>query len=112
MLIVRRGQLRIVSCGRFLIWFVTSPLPPSLPLSRLLLERVNNLIKQQIPLPPADIVKIWNSLKPYSFTSTHGAFHEVDVRDPNLKGRVLESAKIAIAAMGYVEHEILAEEWK
>lgn len=75
-------------------------------------KEANNLIKQQIPLPPADIVNIWNSLKPYPFTSTHGAFHDVDVRDPNLKGRVLESAKIAIAAMGYVEHKILAEEWK
>lgn len=54
---------------------------------------------------------IWKSLRPYSFTSTHGAFHGIDVRDPKLKGRVLESAKIAIAAMGYVENDIFAEEW-
>ncbi|KAL0636321.1 hypothetical protein Q9L58_004668 [Maublancomyces gigas] len=69
-------------------------------------------IPNMIPLPPADIVKIWKSLRPYSFTSTHGAFHGVDVRDPKLKGRVLESAKIAIAAMGYAENEIFAEEWQ
>lgn len=57
-------------------------------------------------------MKIWKLLKPYSFTSTHGAFKDLDVRDSKVKGRVLESAKIAIGAMGYVENEIFIEEWE
>jgi hypothetical protein len=68
-------------------------------------------IPNMIPLPPSKIQQIWKAVKPYHFTSTHGVILGMDVRDPQLKKRVLESAKIQIRAEGYTEHELLDEEW-
>ena len=62
-----------------------------------------------IPLPPDVIGKMWQALKPFDFTSTHGAFAGMDVRDVNVKQRVLESAKIQIRAEGYQNLEALGE---
>ena len=64
-----------------------------------------------IPLPPDEIMKIWKALRPFDFDSTHGAFPGVDVRASDVKGRVLESAKIQVRAEGYREHDLLEEEW-
>ncbi|KAF2456414.1 beta-lactamase-like protein [Lineolata rhizophorae] len=66
-------------------------------------------IPNMIPLPPQDIQKIWNAVKPWDFETTHGGFMGQDVRDPQLKKRVLESMKIQIKSEGHVEHEMLDE---
>ena len=62
-----------------------------------------------IPLPPNEIYKIWKALKPFDFSSTHGAFVGTDVVDKNVKKRVLESAKIQVRAEGYTNHALLDE---
>ena len=64
-----------------------------------------------IPLPPSEIYKMWQVLKKLDFESTHGAFVGTEVRDQNVKGRVLESMKIQTRSEGYSEHEILNEQW-
>lgn len=65
-----------------------------------------------IPLPPDELAKMWSVLKPFNFTSTHGAFVGVDVESPEVKGRVLESMQIQIRAEGYKEHPLLNETWE
>ena len=60
-----------------------------------------------IPLPPSDILQIWRAIEPYDFDTTHGAFVGTDVRDENLKKRVLESMKIQTRGEGWERHEIL-----
>ena len=62
-----------------------------------------------IPLPPAKIEAIWRAVEPWDFTTTYGLVRNMDVHDPNLKKRVLESAKIQIRAEGYTEHSLLEE---
>lgn len=75
-----------------------------------------------IPLAPATIAHMWKVLKPFAFTSTHGAFvgqdvvlDAVDGRDEGgrleggVKRRVLESMKVQVRAEGWGEHEFLAE---
>lgn len=64
-----------------------------------------------IPLPPSEIYKMWQALKPFDFESTHGAFVGIDVRDKHVKARVLESMKIQARAEGYADHAILRESW-
>jgi hypothetical protein len=41
------------------------------------------------------------ALEPWEFNSTHGAFRGLDVTGTDVKKRVVESAKIAVSAMGY-----------
>lgn len=55
---------------------------------------------------------IWKAVKNYDFTTTHGAFNGMDVHDEKLKGRVLESAKIFVKAMGYHDDPIHLEAWE
>lgn len=62
-----------------------------------------------IPLPPDEIMKMWRALKPLRFGATMGAFLGMDVRDPKVKERVLESMKVQVRAMGWVEHGLLNE---
>ena len=62
-----------------------------------------------IPLPPNEILQIWQAIKPFDFDTTHGAFVGMDVRDEKLKGRMLESMKIQTRAEGWHKHEILDE---
>lgn len=62
-----------------------------------------------IPLPPNEIMKMWRALKPLQFTITMGAFVNMDVRDAKVKERVLESMKVQVRAMGWMEHELLDE---
>jgi len=68
-------------------------------------------IPNMIPLPPSEMYKMWQALKPFDFGSTHGAFVGVDVRDEHVKARVLESMKIQARAEGYADHAILMESW-
>ena len=63
-----------------------------------------------IPLPPWVIHVMWKALKPYDFDTTHGAFVGMDVRDNDLKGRVLESMKIQLRGEGWTDHPLLNEE--
>lgn len=63
-----------------------------------------------IPLPPAEIYKMWQALRMHEFESTHGAFVGTDVRDKNVKARVLESMKIQAKAEGWNNVAILDEQ--
>ncbi|MCJ1287372.1 hypothetical protein MMC26_006721 [Xylographa opegraphella] len=63
-----------------------------------------------IPLPPQKVMQIWRAVRPFEFTSTHGAFVDTDVRGGDVKRRVLESAKIQVRAEGWERCEILNEE--
>ena len=62
-----------------------------------------------IPLPPRDIMKMWQAIKPFEFDTTHGAFVGMDLRDNDLKKRMLESMKIQVRGEGWEKHEILEE---
>lgn len=64
-----------------------------------------------IPLPPSELHKMWQALRPFGFSSTHGAFSGHEVRDPRVKGRVLESMKIQVRGEGWSEHALLEESW-
>jgi len=68
-------------------------------------------VPNMIPLPPAELHKMWRALRPYDFESTHGAFVGQEVRDAKVKGRVLESMKIQTEAMGWGEHVLMKEAW-
>ncbi|OCT46201.1 hypothetical protein CLCR_01182 [Cladophialophora carrionii] len=69
-----------------------------------------------IPLPPDEVLKIWKALKPFDFKATYGVMAKISNvferpgQSLSLKGRVLQSAKIAVKAMGYNDHAIFAEE--
>jgi hypothetical protein len=68
-------------------------------------------VPNMIPLPPKVLHQMWLRTKPFEFESTHGAFVGQEVRDKNVKFRVLESMKIQTRAMGWDEHAILTESW-
>lgn len=70
-------------------------------------------VPNMIPLPPSELHKMWQAVRPYEFESTHGAFVGQEVRDKNVKGRVLESMKIQTKGMGWeqIGHPILEESW-
>ncbi|KAK3714659.1 hypothetical protein LTR37_007639 [Vermiconidia calcicola] len=63
-------------------------------------------IPNMLPLPPSELYKMWQVLKTLDFESTHAAFLGTDIRDSNVKKRVLESMKIQAKCMGYTEHEV------
>ena len=63
-----------------------------------------------IPLSPNEILKIWRAIEPYEFDTTHGAFAGMDVRDGDLKKRMLQSMQIQTRGEGWERHEILDEE--
>jgi len=62
-----------------------------------------------IPLSPDEILRIWESIKPFEFAVTYGAFPEQDIKDKALKKRVLESMQIHIGRAGWKQHEIFSE---
>ncbi|KAK4501950.1 hypothetical protein PRZ48_007760 [Zasmidium cellare] len=75
-------------------------------------------IPNRIPLHPDAILSIWHQVKPLIFHTAFGAFSGQDVRTrPNeharatggVKGRLLESCKIYIRAMGWTVHPLLEE---
>ena len=78
-------------------------------------------IPNRIPLDPDDILMIWNKIKDLEFHTMMGAFAGQDVRTMEnekprgtggVKGRLLESCKIYVRAMGWKadQHAIFAEE--
>ncbi|KIV98031.1 hypothetical protein PV10_01724 [Exophiala mesophila] len=73
-------------------------------------------IPNYIPLPPDTVLQIWQRLKRFDFKATYGVFAQITnvFEKPgqtlSLKGRVLQSAKITVKAMGYSDHSIFAEE--
>ncbi|KAK4696188.1 hypothetical protein P7C71_g1689, partial [Lecanoromycetidae sp. Uapishka_2] len=66
-------------------------------------------IPNMIPLPPNVILDMWLAIRNLSFDTTHGAFVGMDVRDEDVKKRVLESMKIQVGTGGWKAHEILDE---
>lgn len=62
-----------------------------------------------IPLPPSELLKMWHAMRPFEFESTHGAFVGLDVRDKQVKARVLESMKIQAKHEGWNDVDILKE---
>ncbi|KAI1463187.1 beta-lactamase-like protein [Daldinia caldariorum] len=68
-------------------------------------------IPNMIPLAPDELQRMWSILKKYDFSSTHGAFLEMDIVKtiPEMKRRVLESMQIQIKYMGYGDHALLKE---
>lgn len=75
-------------------------------------------IPNRIPIPPDEVLTIWKRLKPLEFHSAYGAFKGMDIHTVSnelergtggVKGRLLESCKIFIKAMGWNEHAMLLE---
>lgn len=72
-------------------------------------------IPNMIPLSPDEILRIWRVLKPWDFKATYGVMakwsnvFEKDTDPKPLKERLLDSAKLAVQAMGQTEHEIFQE---
>lgn len=62
-----------------------------------------------IPLPPDAVLNIWKAIKHTEFDDAHGAFVGWDTHGDSKK-RVLESAKIYVRAMGYLDHAIHQEQ--
>lgn len=68
-----------------------------------------------VPLSAEEIAGMWEVLKNYEFSSTHGAFVGTEVRDGGggskkpVKKRVLESMQIQVRRMGWKEHAFLKE---
>ncbi|KAL1913776.1 hypothetical protein Sste5344_000043 [Sporothrix stenoceras] len=58
-----------------------------------------------IPLPPEEVYQIWKSVEDLDFEDTHGAFITRDTRGES-KQRMLDSAKLFIKFMGYIDHPI------
>ncbi|PYH84110.1 putative metallo-beta-lactamase domain protein [Aspergillus uvarum CBS 121591] len=61
-----------------------------------------------IPLPPDEVLKIWKAIEHTDFDSTYGAFVGMHTHGDSKK-RILESAKIFVRAMGYLDHAIHKE---
>ncbi|CAK37146.1 hypothetical protein CBS147343_1923 [Aspergillus niger] len=62
-----------------------------------------------IPLPPDEVHGIWKAIKHTEFDRAYGAFMGMDTVG-NCKKRVLDSAKIFVRAMGYLDHAIHEED--
>ncbi|KAI1111066.1 beta-lactamase-like protein [Nemania sp. NC0429] len=64
-----------------------------------------------IPLPPDALEHMWDILKNYEFSGTHGAFPGQDVVKTarEMKQRVLDSMQIQIRYSGHREHNMLNE---
>lgn len=70
-----------------------------------------------IPLNPDEIYRIWLIVKELEFETAIGAFEGMDIytmenelgRTGGVKGRILESCKIATRAMGWNQHASLEE---
>ncbi|KAF2724806.1 hypothetical protein K431DRAFT_281759 [Polychaeton citri CBS 116435] len=76
-------------------------------------------IPNRIPLHPDEILMIWRKVKHLEFDSAFGAFRGMDVRTMEnelqrntggVKGRLLESCKIYVKAMGWQNHAVLFEQ--
>ena len=76
-------------------------------------------IANRITMRPDAVLGIWRTIKGLDYHTAFGAFKGQDVRTMGnedargtggVKGRLLESAKIYVKAMGWEDHAILAEE--
>ncbi|KAH8434943.1 putative metallo-beta-lactamase domain protein [Aspergillus melleus] len=65
-------------------------------------------IPNMIPLPPDEVHNIWKAIAHTDFDDTYGAFPGSETYG-NSRERVLESAKIIVKAMGYLDHAIHQE---
>lgn len=50
-------------------------------------------------------------LKPFQFHSVHSLFIGRDIRDPRVKGEVLDNMKMQARFEGYENHAIFNEKW-
>jgi len=75
-------------------------------------------IPNRIPLGPDAVLRIWGKVRDLDFDSAFGAFKDMDVRTMDneaaratggVKGRLLESCKIYVKAMGWDSHAIFRE---
>ena len=66
-------------------------------------------IPNQIPLSPDEIQTIWTVVKDFRIESTFGAFVGMDVEDPELKARLLQSMQTQVRRGGWKEAAILHE---
>lgn len=68
-----------------------------------------------IPLSADEVLRIWRVLKVWDFKATYGVMakwsncFEKETDRRSLKERLLDSAQIAVRAMGYTEHGIFQE---
>ncbi|KAI0178994.1 beta-lactamase-like protein [Hypoxylon sp. FL1284] len=68
-------------------------------------------IPNMIPLDPDTMQRMWNILKKYEFSSTHGAFLNTDIVKtvPEMRRRVLKSMQIQTESMGWSGHALTTE---
>ncbi|KAI0595575.1 beta-lactamase-like protein [Biscogniauxia sp. FL1348] len=69
-------------------------------------------IPNMIPLPPAELARMWRILRRHRFRSTHGAFLGLDIvgaSEQEMHRRVLESMQIQIRHSGHEDHALLKE---
>ncbi|KAG9232428.1 beta-lactamase-like protein [Amylocarpus encephaloides] len=72
-------------------------------------------IPNMIPLSAEEVEGMWNLLKKYGFSSTHGAFPGMDIHDgfggskKGVKQRILDSMQIQVRRMGWQDHTFLKE---
>lgn len=72
-------------------------------------------IPNMIPLAAEEVASMWNILKNYEFSATHGAFKGTEVydgdkgSDTTVKRRILDSMQIQVKRMGYKDHAFLQE---
>ena len=69
-------------------------------------------VPNMIPMNPDAVLQIWRAMKGYKFEVCYGLMGTVRHRaelSVGLEGRVLESAKIFVRALGVKDHEILSE---
>lgn len=75
-------------------------------------------ISNRIPMQPEAVLKIWERVRHLDFDTAFGAFKGQDIRTVNnegpretggVKGRLLQSMKIYVKAMGWNAHSILEE---
>lgn len=66
-----------------------------------------------IPLSPAVLKTMWERLEPYEFNAVHSLFIGRDVRDPRIKGEVLDDMKRQARFEGYGDddHPIFQLKW-
>jgi hypothetical protein len=58
-------------------------------------------------LTPKAIKVICDAIDPFDFQTTHGGFAGMDIAGSDVKRRVIESARIAVKAIGY-DTDVLA----
>ncbi|KAL8689382.1 MAG: hypothetical protein Q9218_004934 [Villophora microphyllina] len=66
-------------------------------------------IPNMIPLGPDAILGIWEAVIGFEFHTTYGGFPGMNVRDKDVKQRILGSMKTQVRSEGWKEHEILDE---